>query len=83
MIYPGLIIATIKGALADYQHTKGEAHLTVDGHQSNGSYGLHQARVTMAGDPTTYRLIIAPADAPITINGRPIGEHFAQPLGDR
>lgn len=80
MIYPGFIIAKI----AEWARKEPAPDcIAVDGHQGNGLYGIHQARVTMQGDPTTYRLIIAPADAPITINGRPIGEHFAQPLGDR
>jgi len=84
MIYPGHIIATIRAwARADQEANPCQSPITVDGHQGNGLYGIHQARVTMQGDPTTYRLIIAPADAPITINGRPIGEHFAQPLGER
>lgn len=81
MIYPGFILAKI--AEWARKEPPSDDRITVAGHQCNGLYGVHQARVTMAGDPTTYRLIIAPADAPITINGRPIGEHFAQPLGDR
>jgi len=78
MIYPGHIISLI----AEFARRSGEP-FTMDGHQCNGLHGVHQARVTAPGDPTTYRLIIAPADAPIEINGRPIGEHFALPLGDR
>lgn len=78
MIYPGHIISVI----ADFAR-RSAGMIKVDNHQGNGAYGVHQARVTLPDDPTTYRLIIAPADAPITINGRPIGEHFALPLGDR
>jgi len=81
MAFPGYIIARI-AELARKEPASAD-RITVAGHQSNGLYGVHQARVTMAGDPTTYRLIIAPADAPITINGQPIGDHFALPLGDR
>jgi len=81
MIYSGYIIAKIaKWARND---SVSNDRVTVSGHQGNGLYGIHQARVTLAGDPTTYRLIIAPADAPIAINGLPISDHFAQPLGDR
>ena len=84
MIYPGHIIAAIRRWAELYKEEGGEElAITLAGHQSNGLYGIHQARMTMQGDPATYRLIIAPADAPITINGRPSGEHFAQPLGDR
>lgn len=81
MIYSGFIVSKIR----DWARKEplSTDRITVDNHQCNGSYGVHQARVQLAGDPTTYRLIIAPSDAPITINGRPIGEHFAQPLGDR
>lgn len=57
--------------------------ITVSNHQANGVTGIHQAKVTLQGDPTVYRMLIAPANAPITINGRPIGDHFAEPLGDR
>lgn len=81
MSYPGFILAKI-AEWARKEHLSTDA-IRVDNHQSNGTFGVHQARVTLQGDPTTYRLIIAPADAPIMINGRPIGEHFAQPLGDR
>jgi hypothetical protein len=56
--------------------------VTIDNQQQNGAHGIHQARVRLSGDPTTYRLILAPADAPIKINGHPIGEHFAEPIGD-
>lgn len=82
MIYPGHILAKLANwARADDRYVTDR--VTIDGHQGNGSYGVHQARVQLSGDPTTYRLILAPADAPIMINGRPIGEHFAKPLGDR
>lgn len=87
MICPGFIIARLT-RWAKLQRERNSCHpetdwMEIDGHQSNGSYGVHQARVTLRSDPTVYRLIVAPADAPITINGRPIGEHFAKPLGDR
>ena len=54
--------------------------LTIDGQQLNGVHGVYQARVTLRDDPTTYRLILAPADAPIQINGIPADEYFGQPL---
>lgn len=82
MIYPGFILAKI-AEWARKDASSREDRITIGGQQANGAHGIHQARVTLAGDPTTYRLIIAPADAPIMVNGRPIGEHFALPLGDR
>ena len=85
MIYPGFIMARLARWCAEHAARVGDQAeiMTIDNHQSNGSHGVHQARVILSGDPTTYRMLIAPADAPITINGQPIGEHFAKPLGDR
>jgi hypothetical protein len=82
--YAGFILSSIRAALRNRcMADRAEADaITVDNSQTNGSYGVHQARVRLRGDPNTYRLILAPADAPITINGRPIGEHFAMPLGE-
>lgn len=76
MIYPGYIIDTIRKAITR------NVPMAISNHQANGCYGIHQCKVKVKDDPTVYRLIVAPADAPITINGRPIGDHFAQPLGD-
>lgn len=81
MIYPGHIISSICAALR-FVGSQGPRDVAISDHQANGAYGVHQAKAKIAGDPTVYRIIVAPADAPITINGRPIGEHFAQPIGD-
>jgi hypothetical protein len=51
--------------------------------QSNGLYCVHQMRVRLPGDPQRYRVIIAPADAPITIGGVPADQHFSEPLVSR
>jgi hypothetical protein len=56
--------------------------ITIDQHQQNGSFGIHQARVRLSGDPTVYRLLLCPADAPVNVRGCPISEHFALPIGD-
>lgn len=80
--YTGYILAAIRSALRSGDNAVIADRVTVSNSQTNGAYGVYQATVRLAGDPTTYRLILAPADAPITINGRPIGEHFALPLGD-
>jgi len=73
MIYPGFILASVKFDTPD---------ITTDQHQSNGAYGIHQARVRINDDGTAYRLIIAPADAPITVNGVPIDNHFSESIDD-
>lgn len=80
--FTGMILATLRDALRRENAANANVdRVTIENHQQNGSYGVHQATVKLGGDPTTYRLILAPADAPITINGHPIGEHFALPLG--
>lgn len=83
--FAGLVLSRLVRA-TEHQWATGEAmgnRLTISNRQSNGSHGIYQALLTLEGDPNNYRLILAPANAPITINGRPIGEHFAKPLGDR
>lgn len=80
--YTAYILATIRSALKSGDNVSLADRVTLDNHQQNGAYGVHQQRVRLAGDPLTYRLILAPADAPIEINGWPIGDHFALPLGD-
>jgi hypothetical protein len=81
-IFPGFILSKLaEWARKDDCQTD---RITIDNHQSNGAFCVHQARVRLQGDPTVYRLIIAPANAPIFINDdkRPIADAFAQPLGD-
>lgn len=56
--------------------------ITIDNHQQNAMHGIHQARVRLAGDPTVYRLILAPADAPVEFGGRDAATYFARPLGE-
>ncbi len=81
--YCGMIVSTIRRALVLMNSACGDGNdVTVDNAQANGAHGVHMARVRLKGDPSTYRLILAPADAPISIHGRPIGEHFALPLGE-
>jgi len=73
--FTGLILSTIRRACRC-------SDVTIHYGQQNGAYGVHQALVKLGGDPLDYRLILAPADAPIAINGRPIDEHFAGRLTD-
>ncbi len=79
MHFTGHILATLRNA-AKALH--GGDEITVDNLQQNATYGIHQARVRLKGDPNTYRLILAPADAPIMVGKCPIADQFAKPLGD-
>ena len=80
--YTNFIMSAIRNATnAAKRHANGDA-ITIDNHQSNGVHGIHQARVRLAGDPTTYRMILAPADAPVSFDGRDASTYFARPLGD-
>jgi hypothetical protein len=84
-VFPGFILAQIASwARQDAAADDGGDKITIDGHQSNGMYCVHQARAMIKGDPTVYRIIIAPANAPIFINDdkRPVADAFALPLGD-
>ncbi|HEX3884777.1 MAG TPA: hypothetical protein VHW66_19140 [Stellaceae bacterium] len=54
---------------------------TADEHQSNGAWGIHQLRLRLPFDDQDYRVIIAPANAPITVGGIPVDQHFSYPLG--
>lgn len=82
-VFPGFILAQLAQFARDAS-TMGVDRITIDNHQTNGAYCVHQARARIAGDPTVYRIIIAPANAPIFINDdkRPVAEAFALPLGD-
>lgn len=86
MIYPGFFIDTFRrwSKIAKEREIDTDApddsKITVEGHQANGAFGIHQAALRLEGDPTTYRLIVAPVDAPITVNGLPIDSHFLEPL---
>ena len=57
-----------------------------DQHQQNGGWGIHQLRVRLPGDDTVYRVLVAPADAPIFVgrgphvDGCPIDQHFVEPI---
>lgn len=86
MIYPGYIMARLsRWAKEHLQRTEGEAganHLTIGDHQCNGIHCIHQSSVRLQNDETVYRMIIAPANAPLEYRGRPLDEAFAKPLTD-
>lgn len=71
MIYPGYIMARIaRWADEHSRKVKGDNsdHLIVIlNHQENALHGIHQSTVLMSEDRAIYRLIVAPADAPIFI----------------
>lgn len=77
--FTGFILTRIKRSLAGEACTE----VSIENHQQNASHGVHQCRVRLAGDPTVYRMILCPADAPVELYGRPVGDAFAQPLGDQ
>ena len=72
-VFCDLIAQAIKGTL---NLPRGRC----DQHQSNGSFCIHQLRTQLPGDPTIYRIVIAPADAPLHIGNIPIDAHFAEPI---
>lgn len=80
--FAGMILARLRRTMSEREEAEGE-RITISNHQQNAMYGVHQALLTLEGDPNNYRLILAPADAPILIGDRLIGDHFAKPLGDR
>ena len=73
--YTGHIMALLRRA------TRG-GEVTVAYPQQNGIYGIHQALVMLDGDPVEYRLLLAPADAPICIHGLSIDAHFPRALSE-
>jgi exoribonuclease R len=53
---------------------------TIDQHQQNAMYGVHQMRVRLPDDPVVYRMILAPADAPIFVGKIPADSHFLESI---
>jgi hypothetical protein len=78
--FTGMILSTLRRGINRTIDGEPAYGLTIGDMQGNGSHGVYQASVRLEGDPTLYRLILAPADAPIQINGHPIDQHFARPL---
>lgn len=76
--YSGLIASVIEKSLADAA--------VVDQRQQNALYGVHQMRVSIKdpqpNEQPTYRVIIAPADAPVWIGRTPVSadEHFLETI---
>lgn len=72
-VFTGLVSHTLRKALSG-------TDLTVDQPQSNGMWAVHQFRLQRPGDPMAYRVIIAPANAPVFIGEVSADLHFAEPL---
>lgn len=72
-VYCNLIARAIKVAL-DVPGAQ------IDQHQANGLWCVHQLRVRLPNDPQLYRVIVAPAEAPIFIGKTPADEHFSEPI---
>lgn len=72
-IYPSIVTSIIRNAM----NITG-AH--ADQEQANGTWGVRQLRVRLKDDPNTYRVIIAPADAPIRIGNVSADQHFLEPI---
>jgi hypothetical protein len=78
--YSGLVAAQIRRSLLEGQKIPEANGLVVDQLQSNGCYGVKQLRVTLPEGMGTYRVIVAPADAPVFIGKVHADQHFLEPL---
>lgn len=77
--FTGLILTHIRNAVkaANAQADSAKSDIVmIDNVQENGVWGVHQARVMLDNDETVYRLILAPADAPIKIGTMDADDHF-------
>src|SRR5438105_2032015 len=79
--YTGLLASTISRLLNVEAPPAAFEGADAYEHQQNAAYGVHQLAVKQAGDPRLYRVIVAPAEAPITIGDVRADQHFAYPLG--
>lgn len=79
-VYSGFLAAQIRRVLLEGGISPEATGLNVDQFQSNGMYACHQLRVTLPDGMGTYRVIVAPADAPVSIGGVSAEEHFLEPL---
>lgn len=72
-VYSGFLAGQLRRLLV-------QGGVTVDQFQSNGLYACHQLRVTLPEGMGTYRVLVAPADAPVSIGDVSAEEHFMEPL---
>jgi hypothetical protein len=79
--FAGLIITQIRNAVKLDLKVSGYADvLMIDQLQQNAVWGVQMGRVRLAGDPRTYRLILAPAEAPVMIGKVAADQYFNEPL---
>lgn len=78
--YAGLILNMIRGAIRDRNIRQAGNEIRIDQPQENHIYGIQQVRIRLEGDPQIYRMIIAPADAPIRVGPVSIDQHFLEPI---
>ena len=81
MHFTGLIAASIARLVNGDAAHDGFEGAVADEHQQNGAWGVHQLRVMLPDDPTIYRVLIAPKDAPIKIGNGTADQHFSHPIG--
>lgn len=79
-VFTSLLAAEIRRSLLEDKKTVDANGLQVDQHQSNGMWAVHQLRVVLPEGMGTYRVIIAPANAPVFIGKVSADEHFSEPL---
>lgn len=80
LVYTDLVAAQIRRSLCEGEKIPAADGMNVDQLQANGCYGVKQLRVTLPGDMGVYRVIIAPADAPVFIGKTHADRHFLEPL---
>jgi hypothetical protein len=81
MHFAGMIAGSIKRLINGGVAQDGFEGAIADEHQQNALWGIHQLLVRLPDDPTLYRVLIAPADAPIKIASGTADQHFAYPIG--
>lgn len=79
-VYTGLVATQIRRSLLEGNLIPDANGLQVDQHQQNGAWAVHQLRVTLPDGMGTYRVIVAPADAPVFIGKVHADHHFNEAL---
>lgn len=80
LVYTDLVAAQIRRSLCEGEKIPAADGMNVDQLQANGCYGVKQLRVTLPDGMGVYRVIIAPADAPVFIGKVHADRHFLEPL---
>lgn len=82
-VYSDLVAYQIRRSLLEGDLIPDAKGLRVDQMQQNGQYCVHQLRVTLPEGMGTYRVIVAPDNAPIFVGSVAADEHFALPLTEK